>query len=41
MAKSKNLLKGDKIFIVPSNDDNLWEEPWIIHIKDGEKEVIG
>lgn len=41
MAKSKNLLKGDKIYIVPTNDANLWEEPWDIHIIDGEKEKIG
>ena len=41
MARSKNMLKGNSIFIVPSNEENLWEEPWDIHVKDGEKEKIG
>jgi len=41
MAKSKNTLKGSKVFIKPSNDDNLWEEPWDIYVVDGEKEKVG
>ncbi|MBO4678411.1 MAG: GNAT family N-acetyltransferase [Lachnospiraceae bacterium] len=41
MAQSKNLLKGNKVFIKPSNDENLWEEPWDIYINDDEKAKIG
>ena len=41
MAHSKNLLKGNKVFIKPSNEDNLWEEPWDIYVADGEKEKVG
>ena len=41
MAHSKNLLKGNKVFIKPSNEDNPWEEPWDIYVVDGEKEKVG
>lgn len=41
MAQSKNLIKGSKVFIQPSVEDNPWEEPWNIYINDDEKRLIG
>jgi len=43
MAKTKagNILKGNKIFIEPSNVEKPWDEPWNIHVNGGEKEIIG
>ena len=41
MDKSKNMLKGRKVCVVPDDDNNLWEEPWNIYINDDSKELIG
>lgn len=41
MAQSRNILKGSKIFVKPSDDENLWEEPWNIYTNDDDKELVG